>query len=124
MAGVELFIYKVSIGSSGAGGPRPLLFSPSGLESPLGLLRIRERPLGSCLQGGPKFICLCVFRWCLFGLLGLILAGGERLEESGTQKQIHREEGSSWEIIAFISCCQTLFPSMLCQPSAVTLSGI
>lgn len=61
MVGVKLFIYKVSTGSSGAGGSRPLLFSPSGLESPLGLLQIRELPLGGCLQGGPKFICLCVF---------------------------------------------------------------
>lgn len=34
MAGAELFIYKVSTGSSGAGGARPLLLSPSGLESP------------------------------------------------------------------------------------------
>lgn len=61
MAGVELFIYKVSTGVSGAGGPKPLLLSPSGPEGPLDLLQIWELPLGSCLQGGPKFICLRVF---------------------------------------------------------------
>lgn len=60
MAGVDLFIYKVSTGVSGTGGPRPLL-SPSGPEGPLYMLQIWELPLGSCLQGGPKFICLRVF---------------------------------------------------------------
>lgn len=96
MVGVVLFIYKVSTGSSGAGGARPLL-SPSGWQRPWGQLEIRKLPLGSCLQRGPKFICLCVFWGHLVGLLrllGLILVSGEKLRNQGPSNT--PQGGRSW----------------------------